>query len=58
MFVQGDETVVFHLNALTGEDLTGTSGQGVTVFSGSITKAFLLDQSSKFVVLVDESLKV
>jgi hypothetical protein len=44
---------VFHLNALTGENLAGPS-----VFRGSIAKAFLLDQSSKFVILVDETLKV
>ena len=58
MLVQGGETVVFHLNALTGENLAGPSGQGVTVFHGSVNKAFLLDQSSKSVILVDESFKV
>lgn len=52
------ESVIFHINGLTGEEVTATSGKGVRVFSGPLTSAFLLDQGSKFIALLDQSLKV
>jgi hypothetical protein len=55
--------VVFHLNALTGEDAlgkspTGTVLQGVDLISGPSLGAYLLPENSNAIILLDESLQV
>lgn len=57
------DTVIFHLNARTGEDVLGLSKkdsvlQGVDVIQGSLVGAYLLQTEIKVVVLFDEFLQV
>lgn len=51
--------MVFHVNALTGEDALGKSApgtvlQGIDLISGPLLEAYQLPGSSRAVVLVDE----
>lgn len=53
------DTVLFHINALTGEDATGVSPskevlQGVDIISGPLTEAYMLEGESRIVILLDE----
>ncbi|KAI0270649.1 DUF1620-domain-containing protein [Gloeopeniophorella convolvens] len=53
------DTVLFHVNALTGEDVLGKSPagtvlQGLDLISGPLLEAYQLPGSSKAVVLLDE----
>ena len=55
--------MIFHLNALTGEDAlgkspTGTVLQGVDLISGPSLGAYLLPENSNAIILLDESLQV
>ncbi|KII83787.1 hypothetical protein PLICRDRAFT_147866 [Plicaturopsis crispa FD-325 SS-3] len=57
------DTVLFHLDALTGEDAlkkspSGGILQGTDVISGPLVEAFLLQNETKTVVLLDEFLQV
>ena len=57
------DTVIFHLNARTGEDALGVSKkdsilQGLDVVQGSLVEAYLLQTDIKMVVLFDEFLQV
>ena len=57
------DTVIFHLNARTGEDVRGVSKkdsflQGLDVIQGSLVEAYLLQTETKMVVLFDEFLQV
>ena len=58
------DTVIFHLNARTGEDALGVSKkgssilQGLDVIQGSLVEAYLLQTEVKMVVLFDEFLQV
>jgi hypothetical protein len=57
------DTVIFHLDALSGEDVTGISPssaalQGVEPISGPLLDAFLFQGDKKTVVMVDEYLRV
>ena len=57
------DTVIFHLNARTGEDALGVSKnnsilQGLDVIQGSLVEAYLLQTDIKMVVLFDEFLQV
>ena len=57
------DTVIFHLNARTGEDALGISKkdstlQGFDVIQGSLVEAYLLQTEIKMVVLFDEFLQV
>jgi len=58
------DTVVFHIDATTGEDVTGTTGrsgvlEGVDIVQGPIVESYLLRQEGKKVVmLLDEYLQV
>lgn len=57
------DTVIFHLNARTGEDALGVSKkdsvlQGLDVIQGSLVEAYLLQTEIKMVVLFDEFLQV
>jgi hypothetical protein len=60
------DTVVFHIDALTGEDVSGIEGnkaggalQGTDIISGPIVEAYLLHHDdSKVIVLLDEFLQV
>ncbi|KAF6749878.1 hypothetical protein DFP72DRAFT_1013730 [Ephemerocybe angulata] len=49
------DTVVFHLNALTGEDVAGS---GTTIVRGQGSDAFLLDYGSKFIIILDDLQRV
>jgi hypothetical protein len=55
--------VVFHVNALTGEDASGkspvgTALQGVDLISGPSLGAYALPEISNAIILLDESLQV
>lgn len=57
------DTVIFHLNARTGEEASGLSKtdsvlQGLDVIQGSLVEAYLLQTEMKTVVLLDEFLQV
>jgi len=58
------DTVVFHIDATTGEDATGKTGrdgvlEGVDIVQGPIVESYLLRQEGKKVVmLLDEYLQV
>ena len=57
------DTVVFHLNARTGEDALGVSKkdsilQGLDVIQGPLVEAYLLQAEIKMVVLFDDFLQV
>jgi hypothetical protein len=57
------DTVVFHVNALTGEDASGkspvgTALQGVDLISGPSLGAYALPEISNAIILLDESLQV
>ena len=58
------DTVLFHIDALTGEDSTHVSPsgallQGNDIIAGPLVEAFLLqDGTTKYVVLFDEFLQV
>ncbi|CAL1698629.1 unnamed protein product [Somion occarium] len=58
------DTVAFHIDALTGEDVSGTSIgqdilQGQDVIAGALVEAYLFqDGPTKYVVLLDEYLQV
>ena len=58
------DTVLFHVDALTGEDSTGKSStddvlQGLDVIAGPLVEAFFVhDDPAKFIVLFDEFLQV
>jgi len=56
-------TVIFHLDALTGEDASSKESdntpQGIDIISGPVVEAYLLDHDdSKVILLLDESLQV
>ena len=63
-FIQGTvDTVVYHINALTGRDQLGISPdndllQGLVVFSGHPSEAYLLPSEEKTVILLDSTNKV
>jgi ER membrane protein complex subunit 1 len=51
--------VVFHVNALTGEDASGKSPagailEGIDLISGPLLEAYQLPGSSKAIVVIDE----
>ncbi|THH17682.1 hypothetical protein EW146_g3182 [Bondarzewia mesenterica] len=53
------DTVVFHIDALTGEDATGASSSnevlpGVDIISGPLIESYMLQGQSKMVILLDE----
>lgn len=55
--------MIFHLNALTGEDALGKSPvgtvlQGVDLISGPSLGAYLLPENSNSIILLDKSLQV
>jgi len=55
--------VIFHINALTGEDALGKSPvgtvlQGVDLIAGPSLGAYPLPENSNAIILVDESLQV
>jgi hypothetical protein len=55
--------VIFHLNALTGEDALGKSPvgtvlQGVDLISGPSLGAYPLPENSNSIILLDKSLQV
>jgi ER membrane protein complex subunit 1 len=55
--------VIFHVNALTGEDAlekspVGTVLQGVDLISGPLLGAYPLLENSNAIILLDESLQV
>ena len=55
--------MIFHLNALTGEDALGLSPagtvlQGVDLISGPSLGVYLLPENSNAILLLDESLQV
>lgn len=57
------DTVIFHVNALTGEDVLGKSPadtilQSFDVVSGSLLGAFSLPGINKAIILLDEFLQV
>ena len=57
------DTVIFHLNARTGEDALGLSKkdpvlQGLDVIHGPLVEVYLLQTEIKMVVLLDEFLQV
>lgn len=58
------DTVLFHVDALTGEDLSGTPQKddgtlvGLDLISGPIIEAYLLPDSPRTIVLLDEFLQV
>ena len=57
------DTVLFHFNALTGEDALGKSPsgtvlQGVDIISGPLLGAYQLPGNTKAVILLDELLQV
>ncbi|KIP12195.1 hypothetical protein PHLGIDRAFT_62449 [Phlebiopsis gigantea 11061_1 CR5-6] len=57
------DTVLFHVDALTGEDSTGASPytdvlQGIDIIAGPLVETYFLhDESAKFVILFDEFLQ-
>jgi ER membrane protein complex subunit 1 len=59
------DTVIFHINPLTGEDVSGverneTSSvlEGIDTIYGALVEAYLIDhQGSKIVLLLDEFLQ-
>ncbi|EKM58157.1 uncharacterized protein PHACADRAFT_116839 [Phanerochaete carnosa HHB-10118-sp] len=57
------DTVLFHIDALTGEDSTGKSRssdvlQGIDIIAGALVEAYLVrDEATKFVLLFDEFLQ-
>ena len=55
--------MIFHINALTGEDALGKSPvgtvlQGVDLIAGPSLGAYPLPENSNAIILVDESLQV
>jgi hypothetical protein len=57
------DTVIFHVNALTGEDVLGNSPadtilRSFDIISGPLLGAFPLPGVNKAIVLIDESLQV
>ena len=57
------DTVIFHINAVTGEDALGKSPagtvlQGVDLISGPSLGAYQLSGHSKAVIVLDEFLQV
>ena len=58
------DTVLFHVDALTGEDARGVSApgellQGFDIIAGPLVQAYLLrSDTQKFVVLLDEFVQV
>lgn len=57
------DTVVFHIDALTGEDVEGKSSstgllEGVDVVNGEVSDVFLWQGEQKTVVLIDNFLQV
>lgn len=56
--------MLFHVDALTGEDSTGASPstdvlQGIDIIAGPLVETYFLhDESAKFVILFDEFLQV
>jgi len=57
------DTVIFHIDAMTGEDVTGRSKddlkiEGQDIISGSLVDSFFLDHDEKMLVLLDEFLQV
>jgi hypothetical protein len=57
------DTVLFHIDAMTGREVTGFSTdkvelQGQDIISGPLTESFFLDADSKMVILLDEFLQV
>ena len=55
MWAQTVETVVYHINALTGEDVVA---DGEVMFLGAATGTFFVDQPVKYAILVDEGKQV
>lgn len=54
---------MFHMNALTGADITGTSLddailEGQDIIQGPLVEGYLLNAEMKVVVLLDEFLQV
>ena len=57
------DTVLFHIDAMNGREVTGLSTdkvelQGQDIISGPLTESFFLDADSKMVILLDEFLQV
>jgi len=56
------DTVLFHIDAMNGREVTGVSDkvelQGQDIISGPLTECFFLDADSKMVILLDEFLQV
>lgn len=57
------DTVIFHIDAMTGQDVTGRSKddlkiEGQDIISGSLVDSFFLDHEQKMIVLLDEFLQV
>ena len=57
------DTVIFHIDAITGEDVrkvsrSGEIFQGFDIISGPIIEAFLLQNKTKTVLLLDEFMQV
>ncbi|TFK33104.1 hypothetical protein BDQ12DRAFT_658417 [Crucibulum laeve] len=57
------DTVIFHFNAVTGEDARGVSPadevfEGLDIISGPIVEAYLLQNDTRVVILLDEYLQV
>ena len=56
--------MLFHIDALTGEESTGASSfdnvlKGIDIIAGPMVEAYLVrDESTKFVLLFDEFLQV
>jgi hypothetical protein len=57
------DTVVFHIDAMTGADRTGQSKdaavlEGYDIIQGPLVEGYLLNSETKVVVLLDEFLQV
>lgn len=57
------DTVLFHIEALTGEDVTKTSKtgevfEGIDLISGPLVEGYLFQNKTKMLVLLDEYLQV
>ena len=57
------DTVLFHVDALTGEDAEGKSPskgllEGIDIINGDLVDAFVLQDNGKIIVLVDKFLQV
>lgn len=57
------DTVLFHIDAITGEDIMkaspiGEPFEGLDIISGPIVECFLLQNQTKTVLLFDEFMQV